>query len=104
MATSRGGWPSGPGAPLPSSLTAAQTSPIPPRPGAKVLSDEEGAARAESLRQKILSGSDFAAGDMFAVQMRNFAYLIGDRQTGDCMVVDPAYAAGDLLDTLETAH
>ena len=38
---------------------------------------------------------------MFATQMRNFAYLIGDRQTGDCMVVDPAYAAGDLLDTLE---
>ena len=33
--------------------------------------------------------------------MRNFAYLIGDRQTGDCVVVDPAYAAGDLVDTLE---
>lgn len=38
---------------------------------------------------------------MIAAQMRNFAYLIGDRQTGDCMVVDPAYAAGDLLDTLQ---
>jgi glyoxylase-like metal-dependent hydrolase (beta-lactamase superfamily II) len=33
--------------------------------------------------------------------MRNFAYLIGDRQTGDCVVVDPAYAAGDLVDVLE---
>src|SRR6201991_1598346 len=33
--------------------------------------------------------------------MRNFSYLIGDRQTGDCLVVDPAYAAGDLVDTLE---
>ncbi|EUA28594.1 metallo-beta-lactamase superfamily protein [Mycobacterium intracellulare] len=51
--------------------------------------------------RQLLAGRDFAAGDMFATQMRNFAYLIGDRQTGDCVVVDPAYAAGDLLDTLE---
>ncbi len=42
-------------------LIRTKGSPIPPRPGAKVLSDEEGAAKAESLRQKILSGSDFAA-------------------------------------------
>ena len=47
------------------------------------------------------SGRDFAKGDGIAAQMRNFAYLIGDRQTGDCVVVDPAYAAGDLLDALE---
>jgi glyoxylase-like metal-dependent hydrolase (beta-lactamase superfamily II) len=51
--------------------------------------------------RQLLSGRDFAAGDMFATQMRNFAYLIGDRRTGDCMVVDPAYAAGDLVDALE---
>ena len=38
---------------------------------------------------------------MFAQQMRNFAYLIGDRETGDCVVVDPAYAAQDLVDALE---
>jgi glyoxylase-like metal-dependent hydrolase (beta-lactamase superfamily II) len=38
---------------------------------------------------------------MMAQQMRNFAYLIGDRETGDCVVVDPAYAAGDLVDALE---
>ena len=48
----------------------------------------------------LLSGRDFAAGDVIAQQMRNFAYLIGDRETGDAVVVDPAYAAGDLLDTL----
>ena len=52
--------------------------------------------------RQLLAGRDFAAGDMFATQMRNFSYLIGDRQTGDCVVVDPAYAAGDLLDILET--
>ena len=33
--------------------------------------------------------------------MRNFAYLIGDRETGDAVVVDPAYAADDLVDALE---
>lgn len=52
--------------------------------------------------RQLLSGRDFAVGDMFATQMRNFAYLIGDRTTGDCVVVDPAYAAGDLLDALES--
>jgi glyoxylase-like metal-dependent hydrolase (beta-lactamase superfamily II) len=51
--------------------------------------------------RQLLSGRDFAAGDMIAQQMRNFAYLIGDHETGDCVVVDPAYAANDLLDTLE---
>jgi glyoxylase-like metal-dependent hydrolase (beta-lactamase superfamily II) len=48
-----------------------------------------------------LSGRDFAAGDVIAQQMRNFAYLIGDRETGDAVVVDPAYAAGELVDALE---
>ncbi len=51
--------------------------------------------------RQLLSGRDFAAGDMMAQQMRNFAYLIGDRETGDAVVVDPAYAAGDLVDALE---
>jgi glyoxylase-like metal-dependent hydrolase (beta-lactamase superfamily II) len=51
--------------------------------------------------RQLLSGRDFAKGDGIATQMRNFAYLIGDRQTGDTLVVDPAYAAGDLLDALE---
>ena len=48
--------------------------------------------------RQLLSGRDFAAGDMIAAQMRNFAYLIGDRETGDAVVVDPAYAAGDLVE------
>lgn len=51
--------------------------------------------------RQLLAGRDFAAGDPIATQMRNFAYLIGDRETGDAVMVDPAYAAGDLLDTLE---
>ena len=51
--------------------------------------------------RQLLAGRDFAAGDMFAQQMRNFAYLIGDRETGDCLVVDPAYSAGELVDAVE---
>jgi glyoxylase-like metal-dependent hydrolase (beta-lactamase superfamily II) len=51
--------------------------------------------------RQLLSGRDFAAGDMIAEQMRNFAYLIGDRETGDTVVVDPAYAANDLVDIIE---
>ncbi|CAM3618635.1 MBL fold metallo-hydrolase [Smaragdicoccus niigatensis] len=48
--------------------------------------------------RQLLAGRDFALGDPIATQMRNFAYLIGDRETGDCVVVDPAYAAQDLID------
>lgn len=51
--------------------------------------------------RQLLSGRDFAADDMVAQQMRNFAYLIGDRETKEAIVVDPAYAAGDLVDALE---
>ena len=51
--------------------------------------------------RQLLSGRDFAVGDPIATQMRNFAYLIGDRQTGEAVVVDPAYAAGDLVDAVE---
>jgi glyoxylase-like metal-dependent hydrolase (beta-lactamase superfamily II) len=50
--------------------------------------------------RQLLSGRDFAAGDPIAEQMRNFAYLIGDRESSEAVIVDPAYAAGDLLDTL----
>ena len=35
---------------------------------------------------------------MMARQMVNFVYLIGDRSTGEAVVVDPAYAVQDLLD------
>jgi hydroxyacylglutathione hydrolase len=48
--------------------------------------------------RQLLAGRDFAVGDPVATQMVNFAYLIGDRATGECMVVDPAYAVRDLVD------
>ena len=41
--------------------------------------------------RQLLAGRDFAADDPVARQMVNFVYLIGDRETGECVVVDPAY-------------
>ncbi len=48
-----------------------------------------------------LSGRDFAAGDPLACQMVNFVYAIGDRRTGQAVLVDPAYDTWELLDRLE---
>jgi glyoxylase-like metal-dependent hydrolase (beta-lactamase superfamily II) len=47
--------------------------------------------------RQLLSGRDFAADDPIAQQMVNFAYAIGDRHTGECVLVDPAYAVADLV-------
>jgi glyoxylase-like metal-dependent hydrolase (beta-lactamase superfamily II) len=48
--------------------------------------------------RQLLAGRDFAAGDTIAAQMANFVYLIGDRKTGEAVVVDPAYAVADITD------
>ena len=50
--------------------------------------------------RQLLSGRDFAVSDHIANQMVNFVYLIGDRQTRECVIVDPAYAVRDLLETI----
>ena len=51
--------------------------------------------------RQLLSGKDFAADDQLAQQMVNFVYVIGDRTTGDCVLVDPAYAVNDIVDVVE---
>lgn len=51
--------------------------------------------------RQLLSGRDFAKGDPVAEQMVNFVYLIGDRRTRECMVVDPAYAIADILEIVD---
>ncbi len=51
--------------------------------------------------RQLLAGRHFAAADPIAAQMANFVYLIGDRATGECLVVDPTYAVGELLDRAE---
>jgi hydroxyacylglutathione hydrolase len=47
--------------------------------------------------RQLLSGRDFAAGDQMASQMINFVYAIGDRATGECLLVDPAYDPAELV-------
>jgi len=48
--------------------------------------------------RQLLSGRDFAAGNQVAEQMVNFVYLIGDKESRECVIVDPAYAVNELLD------
>ena len=51
--------------------------------------------------RQFLSGRDFAAEDRLARQMVNFVYAIGDRDTSEAVLVDPAYDTDGLLDLLE---
>jgi len=51
--------------------------------------------------RQLLSGRDFAVGDALASQMVNFVYAVGDRATGECLLVDPAYGVDDLVDVVE---
>jgi hydroxyacylglutathione hydrolase len=51
--------------------------------------------------RQLLSGRDFAVDDQFAQQMVNFVYAVGDRETGEALLVDPAYRVSDLLSVLE---
>jgi glyoxylase-like metal-dependent hydrolase (beta-lactamase superfamily II) len=48
--------------------------------------------------RQLLSGRDFAVSDQLASQMVNFVYAVGDRRTGECVLVDPAYAVKELID------
>ena len=50
--------------------------------------------------RQLLAGRDFARHDPIARQMVNFVYVLGDRETGEAVAVDPAYAPGELLDLL----
>ena len=48
--------------------------------------------------RQLLAGRDFARDDPVARQMVNFVYLIGDRERGEAMIVDPAYGVQELVD------
>src|SRR5438128_12531659 len=50
--------------------------------------------------RQLLAGRDFAPDDQIARQMVNFVYLIGDRETGDAIAVDPAYGPAELVGLL----
>ena len=51
--------------------------------------------------RQLLGGLDFAVDDRIAEQMVNFVYAIGDRETGEAMLVDPAYEPAALVDLVE---
>jgi hydroxyacylglutathione hydrolase len=50
--------------------------------------------------RQLLAGRDFAQGDLIARQMVNFVYLVGDRETGEAVAIDPAYDVQGLVDVL----
>lgn len=52
--------------------------------------------------RQLLAGRDFAVDDPLARQMLNFVYLIGDRETSEAVVVDPAYDVKGILQVIET--
>jgi glyoxylase-like metal-dependent hydrolase (beta-lactamase superfamily II) len=47
--------------------------------------------------RQLLAGRDFAVGDRVAKSMVNLVYAIGDRASGDVLLVDPAYAPSELV-------
>jgi glyoxylase-like metal-dependent hydrolase (beta-lactamase superfamily II) len=51
--------------------------------------------------RQLLAGRDIAASDPLARQMVNFVYLIGDRESGEAVVVDPAYDITGICDVLD---
>jgi glyoxylase-like metal-dependent hydrolase (beta-lactamase superfamily II) len=50
--------------------------------------------------RQLLAGRDFAHDDQIARQMVNFVYLVGDRETGEAVAIDPAYGPAELVDIL----
>jgi glyoxylase-like metal-dependent hydrolase (beta-lactamase superfamily II) len=51
--------------------------------------------------RQILAGRDIASTDPVARQMVNFVYLIGDRESGEAVVVDPAYDIPGICDVVD---
>jgi len=47
--------------------------------------------------RQLLAGRDYALDDRFAREMANYVYAIGDRETGEAVLVDPAYAPAELV-------
>ena len=54
--------------------------------------------------RQLLAGRDFARDDRIAQQMVNFVYLVGDRETGEAVVIDPAYAPAELVEIAGADH
>ena len=63
------------------------------------MSSVDAADRTDRLYfRQLLAGRDIATTDPLARQMVNFVYLVGDRATGEAVVVDAAYDVRGILD------
>ena len=51
--------------------------------------------------RQLLAGEDFAVKNEVAQHMANFVYAIGDRDTSEVVLVDPAYDVNALIDIVE---
>lgn len=51
--------------------------------------------------RQLLGGVDFGRQSMPCSQMQNFIYLIGDTESRECMIVDPAWAVDEIVDLAE---
>ena len=51
--------------------------------------------------RQLLGGRDFALDDPVARQMVNFVYAVGDYETGEAVLVDPAYRPRELVELVE---
>ncbi|HEX3980059.1 MAG TPA: MBL fold metallo-hydrolase [Acidimicrobiales bacterium] len=69
-------------------MPVTSAAPVPPDPGRLYF-------------RQLLAGRDFAVDDEIARQMVNFVYLVGDRHTGETLIIDPAYAVDELLGMAE---
>jgi len=52
--------------------------------------------------RQLLAGRDFAIDNPVAAQMMNFAYLVGDAETRECLLVDPAWDVESLVRLAQT--
>ncbi len=53
---------------------------------------------ADLYLKQLLMGRDAAQGQRAATMMQNFVYLVGDRDAGECMVIDPAWDVQGIID------
>ena len=51
--------------------------------------------------KQLLGGQHFGCNNPACGQMQNFVYLIGDQDTRECMIIDPAWAIDELVDIAE---
>jgi glyoxylase-like metal-dependent hydrolase (beta-lactamase superfamily II) len=56
---------------------------------------------AELYLRQLLMGRDVAKGQFAAKQMQNFVYLVGDKDAGECLVIDPAWDVRGIVEAAQ---